>query len=196
MYIEKIEIQFFRSIYRETISGLQLLNIFTGKNDVGKSNILKALNLFFNNEADPGIPFYFLDNFNFQRLKECQDSIKGKQFIQIKVTFIRGARSEKTLPASFTITKKWFRTDSVPSIVTDDLAKRLPQEGKPYTDRSKSSLTAFLNKMRYIYTFLQSRMRILSRKSSLCCGKQFIMIDYLKTNNLAAQWISYQKESQ
>lgn len=151
MYIEKVEIQFFRSIYRETISGLQLLNIFTGKNDVGKSNILKALNLFFNNETDSRTPFLFADNFNFQRLEECQNSIKGKQFIQIKVTFLRGARSEKTLPSTFTVTKKWFRTDSVPSIVADDLQKRLLQEGKAYTGRSKSSLTTFLNKIRYIY---------------------------------------------
>ena len=95
MYIEKIEIQYFRSIYHETISGLERLNVFSGRNDVGKSNILKALNLFFNNETDAGVPFDFLENFNFQRLRECKESIKGKQFIQIKVTFIRGRRSEK-----------------------------------------------------------------------------------------------------
>lgn len=151
MYIEKIEIQYFRSIYHETISGLQRLNVFSGRNDVGKSNILKALNLFFNNETDAGVPFNFLENFNFQRLKECQKSIKGKQFIQIKVTFIRGRRSEKTLPSKFTITKKWFRTDTVPSIIVDDLPKELAKEGREYTDRSKSSLTSFLNKVRYIY---------------------------------------------
>lgn len=151
MYIEKIEIQYFRSIYHETISGLEHLNVFSGKNDVGKSNILKALNLFFNNETDSGRPFNFLANFNFQRLKECKESIKGKQYIQIKVTFIRGHRSEKTLPSKFTITKKWFRTDTVPSIIVDDLSKELPKEGKVYTDRSKSSLTTFLNKVRYIY---------------------------------------------
>lgn len=95
MYIEKMEIQYFRSIYREIVSGLRLLNVFTGKNDVGKSNILKALNLFFNNETDSGVPFYFADNFNFQRLEECQISVKGKQFIQIKVTFIRGDERRK-----------------------------------------------------------------------------------------------------
>ena len=151
MFIEKIEIQFFRSIYRETITGIHDLNVFTGKNDVGKSNILKALNLFFNNETDSGVPFSFLDNFNFQRLRECQDSIKGKQFIQIKITFIRGRHSEKTLPSKFTVTKKWFRTDTVPSFIDDDLGKRLTEEGRQYSDRSKSSLTAFLNKVRYIY---------------------------------------------
>ena len=151
MYIEKMEILFFRSIYHETIPGLCLLNVFTGKNDVGKSNILKALNLFFNNETDSGTPFDFANNFNFQRLEECKISTKGRQFIQINVTFIRGHRAEKTLPSKFTVTKKWFRTDSVPSIVADDLPKELAKEGKTYTDRSKSSLTMFLNRIRYIY---------------------------------------------
>lgn len=152
MYIEKIEIQYFRSIYRETISGLKLLNIFTGKNDVGKSNILKALNLFFNNETDYKKEFKFEENYNFKRLEEVRrDSIKGKQYIQIKVTFFRGNRSEKTLPEKFTVAKKWLRNDVYPSVVTDDLEKRLNQEGKIYNARSRSSLTAYLNKIRYIY---------------------------------------------
>lgn len=152
MYIKKLEIQYFRSIYRETISDLKCLNIFSGKNDVGKSDILKALNLFFNNETDAGVPFYFEENFNFRRLEEVRkDSIKGKQYIQIKITFCRGARSEKTLPQLFTVTKKWLRNDFYPSVVTDDLANRLVAEGKVYSNRCKSSLTAYLNKMRYIY---------------------------------------------
>lgn len=152
MYIEKIEIQYFRSIYRETILDLKSLNIITGKNDVGKSNILKALNLFFNNVTDAGVPFNFIDNFNLQRLEEVRkESIKGKQYIQIKVTFCRGDRSEKTLPSRFTVTKKWLRNDSIPSIITDDLEKKLTSENKRYNDRSKSSLTTYLNRMNYIY---------------------------------------------
>lgn len=47
--IEKIEIQYFRSIYRISFTNVSSINILTGKNDVGKSNVLKALNLFFNN---------------------------------------------------------------------------------------------------------------------------------------------------
>lgn len=31
---------------RETISNIQEINVFTGKNDVGKSNVLKALNFY------------------------------------------------------------------------------------------------------------------------------------------------------
>ena len=49
--IEKIEIQYFRSIYRTIITGVEDINVITGKNDVGKSNILRALNLFFNDCA-------------------------------------------------------------------------------------------------------------------------------------------------
>lgn len=39
------------------------LNIFVGQNDKGKSNILRALNLFFNNETDAGQPFRFADDY-------------------------------------------------------------------------------------------------------------------------------------
>lgn len=34
--IEKIEIQYFRSIYRTTLMKVEAINVLTGKNDVGK----------------------------------------------------------------------------------------------------------------------------------------------------------------
>lgn len=45
--IKRIEIQYFRSIYSVVIKDFSDLNMFSGENDVGKSNILKVLNLFF-----------------------------------------------------------------------------------------------------------------------------------------------------
>ena len=149
--ISRIEIQYFRSIYWANISELTDLNIFTGKNDVGKSNILKALNLFFNNYVYEGVEFDFQENFNKIRAEEVRkNSVKGKQFIQIKITFNRGAGMSKTLPQQFTVTKKWLRYDSLP-IVTDDLEKRCIKAGLKYNDRTKSSLTKYLNTIRYIY---------------------------------------------
>ena len=56
--IKKIRIKNFRSIVDETID-LTDINFFVGKNDCGKSNVLKALNLFFNDQTD------FLCDFNF-----------------------------------------------------------------------------------------------------------------------------------
>lgn len=101
--IEKIEIQYFRSIYRATITGVSDINVLTGKNDVGKSNVLRALNLFFNNCIVSEGDYNFLQNYNLKRLEEVRkDTIKGKQFIQIKITFVRGKQYEKTLPEKFT----------------------------------------------------------------------------------------------
>ena len=45
--IDKIEINYFRSIYSINMANLKDINVFIGGNDVGKSNILKALTLFF-----------------------------------------------------------------------------------------------------------------------------------------------------
>lgn len=149
--ISKIEIQYFRSIYRETISNIQELNVLTGKNDVGKSNVLKALNLFFNNCIVEDGDYIFKDNYNLQRLNEVRkETIKGKQFIQIKLTFVRGKQYEKTLPEVFVVSKKWNRDSDFPQI-TDDIESRLKKAGRSYNDRCRASLTRFLNNIKYIY---------------------------------------------
>lgn len=44
--IKKIEISYFRSVYSVDLKNVDDLNILIGGNDSGKSNILKALNLF------------------------------------------------------------------------------------------------------------------------------------------------------
>ena len=149
--IEKIEIQYFRSIYRATISNISHINIFSGKNDAGKSNILKALNLFFNNYVVAEGDYSFKENYNLQRLNEVRrETVKGKQFIQIKITFRRGTQFEKTLPDRFTVSKKWNREDKIPQI-TDNIEQQLKNQGKIYKASSRASLTRFLNNIKYIY---------------------------------------------
>ncbi|MDP2302444.1 MAG: AAA family ATPase [Ignavibacteria bacterium] len=62
--IKTIEIRKFRSIKSLTTDfNPTHLNIFVGKNDQGKSNVLRALNLFFNNETDLGQPFRFDEDY-------------------------------------------------------------------------------------------------------------------------------------
>lgn len=56
--VSSIRIQNFRSIVDETID-LSDMTVFVGCNDAGKSNILKAMNLFFNDETDFGSSFNF-----------------------------------------------------------------------------------------------------------------------------------------
>lgn len=62
--IKAIHIENFRSI-RSVDASLANLSIFVGRNDCGKSNILRALNLFFNGDTNPGIEFDFADDYNF-----------------------------------------------------------------------------------------------------------------------------------
>lgn len=56
--IKHIRIKNFRSIVDLNID-VERMNIFVGLNDAGKSNVLKALNLFFNGETEPGTAFDF-----------------------------------------------------------------------------------------------------------------------------------------
>ena len=77
-----IQIKNFRSIRNETITPKDL-NIFVGLNDAGKSNILKALNLFFNGETDYGKKFSFKDDFTYL-FPKTSHSTK-----EIKITILR-----------------------------------------------------------------------------------------------------------
>jgi hypothetical protein len=68
--IRSIEIAYLRSIHRLRIASLGDLTVFSGANDVGKSNILRALNLFFNNKVNWGEPIDFYQDFSRRRLEE------------------------------------------------------------------------------------------------------------------------------
>lgn len=57
--IDSITIRYFRSVYTLNIGQCEDITIVSGRNDVGKSNILKALNLFFCQQSD------YLHNFDF-----------------------------------------------------------------------------------------------------------------------------------
>ena len=84
--INRVEINYFRSTYNITLSNTKDLNILIGNNDSGKSNILKGLNLFFNNQTELGQKFYFHDDLTKKREQEARKA-KGRATIWIKVYF-------------------------------------------------------------------------------------------------------------
>lgn len=89
LLIKSVEIRYLRSIHRLRLTAGDL-TIFSGANDVGKSNVLKALNLFFNYQVDWSEYLDFYQDFSLRRLNEVRsESIKGKQFIRIDVEFAR-----------------------------------------------------------------------------------------------------------
>jgi len=148
--IQDVEIKYFRSIYRSKIVNPERFCVISGPNDVGKSNFLKALNLFFTGSPDLLEPFDFDRNFNFQRKEEVRkETVKGRQFIQIKITFNRGKLYPNTLPKKFWVRKTWYRGD----FKEDDDIERQIKTGKLDTSLTKAqrSLNKFLNKMQFNY---------------------------------------------
>lgn len=85
--IEKIEINKFRSIGESESFECFDLNIFSGSNDSGKSNFLKAINLFFNGQSDIDTRYNSESDFN----KWYRDnSERGQRTIEITVQIAKG----------------------------------------------------------------------------------------------------------
>ncbi|MBI4086681.1 AAA family ATPase [Candidatus Kaiserbacteria bacterium] len=85
--IKNIEIKHFRSVFEQGIKELNHFNIFGGQNDSGKSNVLRVLNLFFNNQTSFLEEFDFQSDFSLYSKIKARESKKGRQYISIKIFF-------------------------------------------------------------------------------------------------------------
>ncbi len=135
MYISKITVRNFRSIESAELE-FQNLNILVGLNDAGKSNFLRALNLFFNGETDHGAKFDFDSDY-------ChQPSSRSKKAKQITI------RLEITPPSTYANSGK---------ILWEKIWRRegLYRENQEFLNREKfqgnSKLPGWLRKMKYHY---------------------------------------------
>lgn len=108
--IRQITIRNFRSIHKQTFSSEEITT-FVGKNDAGKSNILRALNLFFNNETDPLKKFNFNDDYNVNA-KVAQNKAKE---ISIELVFKLPASYRKDDQPDTVFWKKTWREHGVHS---------------------------------------------------------------------------------
>lgn len=133
--ITKIETNYFRSIYGETVKDVSHCNVFVGTNDCGKSNFLRALNLFFNNETGYDEDLNFIQDVTHFRQQEAVDT-KGRLTIWMKVHFIN-TLGWQTLPKKFWIKKVWNRYSQFPEISSNI--------------KSNSTTTRFLNKICFHY---------------------------------------------
>lgn len=119
MKIRKIKIENFRAYENETIVELSDLNVFVGKNDIGKSTILEALDIFFN--ENKGVVKIDKEDVN----KQCKNN--GNTEIIISVVF-------DELPASLTIDSTNPTTLAEEYLLQTDgtleIVKRYPNGGK------------------------------------------------------------------
>ena len=130
--IKKVSVDHFRSIRNHTIDGLGNFTVFAGPNNSGKSNLLRALHVFFNDSTDIGSPF------DFHRDYYCHD-LKSKKAKQISISvefelpstfrFRKGLESTQTLLGnSFTLKKKWGRDRVSPQFFLNDSISPLNRE--------------------------------------------------------------------
>lgn len=149
LYIKKIEIKNFRSIQSLSIDTNRLA-ILVGKNDTGKSNILRALNLFFKGEVMPGIPFNFERDYNILDIPG-----KNKQARQVLIRleiFLPDSYTEKN--GDYVIWEKTWRTGGLHS--NSRIGKRLGVRGGVQRDsididKIRSRANELLDVIEFVY---------------------------------------------
>lgn len=142
--IKSVYIKRFRSFDTVNIPA-DKLNIFSGKNNTGKSNVLRALNLFFNNCSNYNVPYNHKNDYN----RAFRGGAGGKRDIEIKINFFPTGNG--ALRYDFSITKIFAEGSSTPRIIyhssNNDIQKKL-ENGDGNISRQ---FTTFLNKIEYLY---------------------------------------------
>jgi len=169
--IHKIEIHSFRSI-EKVVLPVKALNIFSGTNDVGKSNFLKALNLFFNFQTDFLKPLKFEDDYNKVSRAKMTRSSKMKQLIKIRL-YLNPPKTYKSLIGE----KKVFIERQF-----DRNGERI-EKYYPDDSKKKASIKRMINKIRYIYIPALKGEKVLQYLLSLIGEQKLISEKNISTLN-------------
>ncbi|HCU0177733.1 TPA: AAA family ATPase [Enterobacter hormaechei] len=139
--IKQVEIAYFRSIYKDDLNNCSGTNVIFGRNDAGKSNFLRALNLFFRNETNPNQAFRFERDFSHTRRSEATPDNDIRKFVYVKIWFTTPVNWRASLGDSFWVKKQWSITNQ--------------EEPKFYSSITQPNLqqylTRFLNKIQFHY---------------------------------------------
>ena len=105
--IKSIEIRYFRSLYDVKLEKISDLSIIFGRNDVGKSNAIRALNLFFNYQTNPELLFDFKRDFSKVRFDEGAKKSGAKKFLYIKIVFNVPKNNQASLGEELWVKRQW-----------------------------------------------------------------------------------------
>jgi AAA15 family ATPase/GTPase len=170
--IERIELKYFRSFGEKNvkITDLKDLNIFSGSNDVGKSNVLRALNLFFNDEINIGERFDLKKDLSFLQRNRSQKMLESKKdtrtkddpfasqrdlFVKVKIFFNRPITNVKsTTPEKFWVEKTWDKNGF--NKQTSNIYTAYKKKNKRIPSQSQAGallgqLTVFLKSINFEY---------------------------------------------
>lgn len=142
--IRRISIHRFRSFGDIDIDA-DLLNIYSGRNNSGKSNILKALNLFFNNKTSYDAPYDHSLDYNMA----FKGAAGGKREIRIEIHFLPTGNG--ALKDNFSVVKHFVEGRKEPSIEYKSENTATQKEIDRGNGNITRQFTGFLNKIEYIY---------------------------------------------
>lgn len=117
--ISQVRIEGFRSLREVTLEGLGDFSVLAGLNNSGKSNVLRALNAFFNDEVEPGIPLRVSEDYyrpDRQKKKKKRISVAVKFELPTEFRFRTGLeQAEQLLGRRFELRKEWTWDEILPS---------------------------------------------------------------------------------
>lgn len=146
--ITQIKIENFRSLKNVTISNLEGFNSFAGLNNAGKSNILKALNAFFNNETLPNEKISIDKDYTLQKRTRRKKTISVSLTFELpeKFNFRQGLKDVKSLLSarSFNITREWYLEGGTEG-------NKFLLNGKGLDVKKSSNIDTFLKLIQYRY---------------------------------------------
>lgn len=172
--ISKISIKRFRSFGQVEIEATRL-NVYSGKNNSGKSNILRALNLFFNSQSNYGTPFNHLEDYN----KAFRGAAGGKREVQIEISFM--GTGNGALKDNFSVCRTFSEGSLSPETQYKSTNPKVDAAIQAHNGNITRQFTAFLNKLEYLYipavrdkTFVRSLLlRFEQVIKSAARGEQF-----------------------
>lgn len=141
--ISKVEIKRFRSIVDQSFQAADL-TIFSGLNNSGKSNVLRALNLFFNDESGFAQPYNFDTDYN----KAFTGRVGGRREMSIAVHF--NGIGNAALSKHFWIKKTYYlERENTTEYFSEDLD--IQEKINKGDGNVQRQFTTFLNKIVYSY---------------------------------------------
>lgn len=107
--ISSVRIEGFRSIANEILSEIGDHTVIVGKNSSGKSNFLRALNLFFNGEPSPGFPMEFNRDLHYRPTRRQKKEIRVTVGFDLpeRFNFRSGLEHLKKIGSHFCVQKIW-----------------------------------------------------------------------------------------
>lgn len=167
--IKQVDISGFRSVDSGKILASDV-NIFSGANDSGKSNILRALNLFFNSQADFQKPLKFSDDYNKVSFAKATMAAKMKQQIKVRVYF--------------NIPRSYESLASEKEVYLERIFDRYGNRTEKYSsDEKRAQITKLVNKINYIYIPALKGETVLEHLLALIGEYQLINPDSIEVLN-------------